>query len=128
MITKAMKKLTTILLTGMQALPFLALAQTTGGSGINAVQPLPTGIHEFSGFLGILNTFINWVFTILLILAVIFILMAAFKYLTAQGDAEKISGAHRMLIYAVVAIAVALLAQGLRFIVGELVVPGQVQS
>ncbi|MFH0806662.1 MAG: hypothetical protein V1885_02990 [Candidatus Brennerbacteria bacterium] len=44
------------------------------------------------------------------IVAAIFIIIAAFKYLTAQGDPEKVGEARQMVIYAVIAIAVALLA------------------
>ncbi len=74
-----------------------------------------------TALLGIFDTFINWLFTILLVLAVIFILIAAFKYLTSSTKPEEISKAHKMLIYAGVAIAVALLAGSLRFIVEQLV-------
>ena len=114
-----MKKLNTLLVLGLQMLPMLTLAQ--GGSGFTGEQPLPTGVRSFEGFIGIFNRLINWIFTILLILAIVFILMAAFRYLTAAGDDEKIKKAHTALIYAVVAIAVGLLAQGIRFIVGQLV-------
>ncbi len=115
-----MKKITSYVIMGLQLLPLLAFAQQ-GGAGFTGTQALPQGIRSFEGFIGVFNTLINWIFTILLILAVIFILMAAFKYLTAGGDQEKIGVAHKMLIYAIVAIAVALLAQGIRFIVGQLV-------
>ncbi len=101
------------------AMPLLSFAQ--GGSGISSVQNLPEGVKDFGGFIKIFNTLINWIFTILLILAVFFILFAAFKYLTAGGDNEKIGSAHKILVYAVVAIAVALLAQGVRFVVAQLV-------
>jgi len=50
-----------------------------------------------------------------------FILYAAFIYLTAGGDPEKVKTASNQLIYAAVAIAVALVAQGIRFIVAQLV-------
>jgi uncharacterized membrane protein len=60
-------------------------------------------------------------FLILLTLAIIFIIIAAYKYLTAGGDESKVSSAHKTLIYALVAIAVGLLAQGLVYLVAELV-------
>ena len=41
--------------------------------------------------------------------------------LTAGGDDEKIKSAHKMIIYAVVALVVAFLAQGIRFVIEELV-------
>ncbi len=51
-------------------------------------------------------------YTSFFIFAVIFILVAAFKYLTAAGEPEKIKTAHKMLIWAAVAIAIALIAVG----------------
>lgn len=114
------KLLTSIFFTGLSAAPFLALAQ--GGSGIVTEVPLPSNApRTFEGFIGIFNTLINWFFTILLIVAIIYILLAAYNYLTAAGDDDKVKKAHKMLIYAVVGIAVALLAQGVRFVVAQLV-------
>lgn len=51
-------------------------------------------------------------YTSFFIFAVIFILVAAFNYLTAAGEPEKIKTAHKMLIWAAVAIAIALIAVG----------------
>lgn len=105
-------------------LPTLALAQYSSVEppiGLN-----PNALRGGTGdILAIFNRITNWIFTILLILAVIFILLAAFNYLTgAAGDGEKIKTAHRMLIFAVVAVAIAFLAQGILFVVSELVAPG----
>ncbi len=60
-------------------------------------------IGLFESALGILQT-------VFYIVAAIFIIIAAFKYLTAQGDPEKVGTARQMVIYAVIAIAVALLS------------------
>lgn len=116
-----MKKFTSSLALAFVAAAMPLLSFAAGGSGIDSVQTLPEGVKDFGGFIKIFNTLINWIFTILLILAVFFILFAAFKYLTAGGDNEKIGSAHKILVYAVVAIAVALLAQGVRFVVAQLV-------
>ena len=72
----------------------------------------------------ILQHIVNWIFTILIILAVIMFLLAAFNYLTSAGNDEKIKKAHKMLVWAAVGLAVAFLAKGLIFIVKELVAPG----
>ena len=92
-------------------LPLLALAQVSG--------PPETPV-TIERIVGILERFINWMFAILLAIAVIFIILAAFKYLTAGGDAEKIKSAHSQLIYAMVALGVALLSRGLIFLVKQL--------
>src|SRR3989338_8554429 len=43
---------------------------------------------------------------------VIMILVAAFYYMTASGDAEKIKTAHRLILWAVVGLAVLLIGRG----------------
>jgi hypothetical protein len=99
-------------LTALQILPLLVLAQVT---------PLPESpVRSFEDFLSILRYVVNFVFTLLMILAIIFILIAAFNYLTAMGNPEKVKAAQSMLIYAAVAIAIALIAQGVQFMVSQL--------
>ena len=75
------------------------------------------------GVIDLIRTITNWMFTILLVVAVIFILLAAFKYLASEGG-EEVAVAHKMLIYAAVAIAVAFLAKGIVYVVAELVTTG----
>ncbi len=62
---------------------------------------------------GALTTISNFALGILIALAVIFIITAAFKYLTSKGDAKEVSAAKDMLIYALVAVVVGILAKGL---------------
>ena len=70
-------------------LPALALAQipqppvTAPISNIN-------NITAIEGPTGILCSVINWLFYLLIIAAVVFVLLAAFKYLTAAGEPEKV--------------------------------------
>jgi hypothetical protein len=69
----------------------------------------------------ILSSIINIAFIILMLLAVLFIIWAAFKYLTAGGDPENVETAQRMLLYAVIAIVIGLLAKSVPLIVGNFV-------
>jgi|SRR3989344_5947182 len=66
-----------------------------------------------SVFLNIIRSVGKWMFAFLIVIAVIFILLAAFNYLTAAGDDTKIKKAHKMLLYSAVAIAVGVLANGI---------------
>ena len=58
----------------------------------------------------------SWLFTIFMVLAVIFLILAAYKYLFSGGSLAKkdspaeVQKAHKMLIYAVIAVAIAVLA------------------
>ncbi|MDP3974966.1 MAG: hypothetical protein Q8P88_01610 [Candidatus Jorgensenbacteria bacterium] len=62
------------------------------------------------GVTDLLNDALAIVQYVFFVVAAIMIIIAAFKYLTAQGDPEKVGVARQMVIYAVIAIAVALLA------------------
>jgi len=62
--------------------------------------------------LRILKKIADWMLTVFMVLAVIFILLAAFKYLTSKGG-DGVQDAHKMILYAVVAVAVAILAPGI---------------
>ena len=113
------KQLKTIISTGLIALlPILVSAQGVTPQPAPGVPSEPLTIQRI---LGILNTLINWAFTILMVLATFFIFYAAYLYLTAAGDAEKVKSAQQVLIYAAVGIAVAFVAQGVRFLVEQLV-------
>jgi len=90
--------------------------------------PKPNGIAIPSGpvtatgdvtslFCGLLN----WVFWGLIVLAIIMIFVAGFHYVTSAGEADKISKANKTLLYAVVAILVAFVAQGVPFIVSSFI-------
>ncbi len=78
-----------------------------------------TNITTVSGMVDILRGIVRWVYVIFFIIAVLFIIFAAFTYLTAGGDPEKTNKAKNQLIYAAVAIAVALLAVGFQSIVSN---------
>ncbi len=54
----------------------------------------------------------QWMYGILMILGVIFVLYAAFLYLISQGSDERIGTAKKVLIYAIVALVIAVLAWG----------------
>lgn len=77
-----------------------------------------------TGVIALLETITNWAFVLLLVLAVLFIILAAYKYLFSGGSEEAVGVAHKMIIYAVVAVAVAFLAKGIIFVVRQLVAPG----
>src|SRR3989344_6347251 len=89
--------------------PYAVLAQGT---------PTPpiTRISELTGNQGFICKFFNFLFGLLIILAIIFALVAAFRYLTAAGDPEKVKGASGTLLYAAIAVVVALIAKGVPFI------------
>lgn len=92
------------------AMPLLAMGQTAPPAPV----PFQT-IGEVQNF--ICRVIVGWLFAFLIILAVVFIIYAAFKYLTAGGDPEKVKGAGHSLIYAVVAVAIAIVARSIPIII-----------
>lgn len=115
--------LSVVILTNL-SLPLLSFAQNKFDPkqiGTGNIQPIPDTISTPGALVLLVNKIGSWIFTVFLVVAVIFILLAAFEYLTAKGEAEDIKKAHKMLIYSAVAVAVALLAKGLVSVVGVLV-------
>jgi len=76
---------------------------------------------KFNQVLTILNTLVTWIFTIFLITAVIFVIIAAFHFLVSGTNPQGVKKATHMLVYAAIAIAVALLSVGTRSLVEQLV-------
>ncbi|RJQ28154.1 hypothetical protein C4565_04120 [Candidatus Parcubacteria bacterium] len=79
--------------------PALAMAQATG-----------VDVSTVGGLVGKVNTFVKLAVAVLFVLATIFIVMAAFKYLTGKGDPNEIKKAQAMIVWAIVAMVVALFA------------------
>jgi magnesium-transporting ATPase (P-type) len=119
----SLKKFGAFVFVGLALSPMLALGAATAPLEVPADQIAP-GLRSFNDYVGVITTLIRWMFIILLVLAVLFIIMAAFSYMTSGGDEEKVAGAHKKVIYAVVAIAVAFLAQGVSFVVASLLGQG----
>ncbi len=95
------------------------LAVAAAPSALAAVGcPLPPCGSDVSpttgpAFTDLIQTIFNVVFGILVIVAAFFLLFAAFEYITAQGEQEKIHKAKNTIVYAIVALVVAILAWGL---------------
>lgn len=60
-----------------------------------------------------INGVLYWISIIFWIAAVGFVFYAAYLYLTAAGSDEQVKKAKKQLLYAVIAIAIGLMAQGL---------------
>jgi len=68
----------------------------------------------------VLNRLVSWAYTLFLILAVLFVIYAAYLFLTAAGNPDQLKKAKNQLLYAIIAIALALVANGAVFLVEEL--------
>ncbi len=112
------------------AVPFALLLPVLAFAQGYPPQSAPSGVLS-GGLTGVSNELcliFNWMFYFLIILSVIFIVVAAFRYLFAAGDPEKVKAAGHALIYAAVAIAVALVAKAVPSVVGTLLGAGTIAS
>jgi hypothetical protein len=85
--------------------------------GADALEIQESPIEEPQGIIDAIRGVAKWIYIIFFIIAIMFILFAAFNYLSGGGDAEKAKTAHNQIKYAAIAIAVALLAVGFEIIV-----------
>ena len=94
-------------------LPFLVGAITPGTiPGAKELGTPESPIKTSGGLLDTIASIVKWVYIVFFIVAVLFILIAAFNYLTGGGQPEKIKLAHTQLMYALIAIAIALMSVG----------------
>jgi len=68
----------------------------------------------------VLDRALNFAFAILLVFAGIFIVIAAYYFVSAAGDATKVSTARNFVLYALIGVLVAFLARGLVALVGRI--------
>lgn len=83
--------------------------------GLPPILPTPGGANQVNisnttNIVAIIERVFNFLFTILMFLAGIFLVYAGYVYLTAAGDAEKVTQAKNIIIYAVVAIIIGMVA------------------
>lgn len=75
-----------------------------------------TGVNQAET---IFITIVQWIYTIFFIVAVLFLLIAAYNFIRGGSNPEAIKTAKAQLKYAVIAIAIALIASGARFLVAD---------
>jgi len=85
------------------------------------LEPPTDPVTSIEDILALIDTAATWLFSILLAVAVILLLYAAFLWMTAGGDETKIATSRKMLIYALVGIGIAFLAKGLIMVIRQLV-------
>lgn len=104
------KKITSVL---------LLIAYLVGGTPLAALaapaltppkELLPTGVADIPALRNEILTIANWVFSFLLAVAVIYVLIGAFGYLTSGGDAEAQTKARTRIVYGLVGVGVGTLA------------------
>jgi len=104
------------IIAGASLLPLLGLALPV------LAQETPTEpITDIGDILAFIDTVASWFFAIILAIAVVMLLYAAIRWMTAGGDEAAIASARRVLIYALIGIGLAFVAKGLVTVIRNLV-------
>jgi hypothetical protein len=105
----------------MKNTSFTSTSLRVAVSGVSALgTPFIAQAAAIVKIVGIVCKIANYLFTIALVIGVIYALVAAFKYMTAGGDSAKVSEAHKTLTWAAVGIAVAIFAGSLPGVIASL--------
>lgn len=106
-----------IMLTFFVFSPILVGAITAGEIPKPGTDVPASPITNSDDFLTKIAKVVQYIYALFFIIAVAFIIFAAFTYLSAGDDPEKAKTAHKKLTYAAIAITVALLAVSFRVII-----------
>ena len=78
-----------------------------GGSWLAEI---PQGPQTAGQVIKIIETIATWVFAIFLAVSVIFLVVGAFQFVTARGDPAQVNKAREILLYSIIGIGLAFLA------------------
>jgi uncharacterized membrane protein YidH (DUF202 family) len=101
-------------------LPFLVTSIFSAGVAW-AAAPAALATTESALNSKVLCPIVDAMFDILIVVTIIMVMWAAWTYLTAGDDTEKVHRATKTLTYAAVAVVVAILAKGFPFLVDSIV-------
>jgi len=85
--------------------------------GPEAADILDSPVKDVTTIQQIFINIIGWIYTVFFAVAVLFILLAAYNFVTSSGSEDKVSLAKNQLKYAVIAIVVALVASGVSVVI-----------
>lgn len=89
---------------------------------VSAQQGAPvSGPKSVDDVWNLMNDLFNLFFMGIMFVAVVYIVLAAYNYLTASGDPKKVDKANNMLLYAVIGVVVAVLAKNIPRIAADIV-------
>lgn len=99
-------------------LSYLGYVALAGAPYLVRAVETPTNI---TGVWRLFTDLFGWLFMGIMLVAVVYILLAAYNYLTASGDPKKVDKANHMLLYAVIGVIVAVMAKNIPSIAASIV-------
>lgn len=106
------------ILTGLASAAILVSPLAVLGAMLPGSTPICCGVGT------VVDNITNWLFAILIAVAAIFLIIAAFQFITAAGDEAKIKTARNYVLYALIGVVVAFIAKALVMFAISLVNPG----
>jgi len=82
---------------------------------------LPAGPQGGGAFLDTIDGITDWIFAVLMLVAVIYLVLGAYQLITGGGDPAKVSEARQKLLYAVIGIGLAFAANGIDNVLGNII-------
>jgi hypothetical protein len=97
----------------------IVIATSTFLLPATAFAAITAPITSVQGIINLMCKVFDYMFYGLIALSIIIVVIAGFNYVTAGGDSEKVSKANKMILYAAIGIAIALVARGIPLIVAN---------
>lgn len=112
----------------LPAILFFVLASTIFAASVD-IAPFNKGdtaspVTSAPQIFGIVRNIVIWIYRAFFVVAVIFLLIAAYNFIQGGTNPEKIKVAKGQIKYAVISIVVALVASGLSWIIAQFLVSG----
>jgi uncharacterized BrkB/YihY/UPF0761 family membrane protein len=115
------------IINGLMALPFAALAQSTGsdnfGSGLQSIYSVfpHSGIAGANSFTSLTMLIISAMLFIAGMLAVVFVIIGGYQYMTSAGNEEQAEKGKQNVINAVIGIVIIILSYVIITVIANLV-------
>lgn len=81
----------------------------------------PTGPTTGAELIGLIQNLTNWLFVGFMGMAVIFIILAAWQFISSRAEPMAITQARSRLLWAAIAIGAAMMSRGVAFAIGNII-------
>jgi hypothetical protein len=95
----------------------ILLSSSLAGTALATTAPTTAPTIDIMEMLGRIT---DWLFAILLIIGAIWIIIAGYYFVTAQGDPDKTKTARNFVLYALIGVLIGFAAKGLVMLVGTI--------
>jgi len=81
----------------------------------------PTGPTTGAALIALIRNLTNWLFVGFMFLAVIFIILAAWQFISSRGEPQAVLQARTKFLWAAVAVVAAVISRGVAFAIGNII-------